>query len=163
MATGFSVKIEVVEDNTEETKKQLAKAIEAGLTECGMNMERYAKQLCPVGNPARWKWPAPPGYVGGTLRGSISYALDGEVPGGTYEVKNGSGAPGRYDTPTPKEGYGNRAVYVGTNVYYAPYVEMGTSKYPHPRPFIEPAVVGHKDEHKSTLEKHLKGTGASVG
>ncbi len=160
--SGFSIQIKITADHTEEAKRELAKAIEVGLTKCGMNMERYAKQLCPVGNPARWKGSAPPGYVGGTLRGSISYALDGDVPQGTYEVTNGSGAPGRYDTPAPKEGNGNRAVYVGTNVYYAPYVETGTSKYPHPRPFIEPSVVGHKDEHKNTIMQALEGKGATV-
>ena len=159
MAKGFSLQIEIVKDNIFVTQENLRIAIEAGLTECGMNMERYAKQLCPVANPSKWKWPAPPGYVGGTLRSSITYALDGDVPAGTYSDMNGSGAKGYYDTPTPKESKG-RAVYVGTNVYYAPYVEMGTSKYPKPRPFIEPSVVGHKDEHKRTLEKHLRGSGA---
>lgn len=156
---GFNLSIKITKDNLKVTEQQLEKAIEAGLTECGLNMERYAKELCPVGNPNSWKYPAPAGYVGGTLRNSISYALDGDVPKGKYKVANGSGAKGYYDTPTPKEG-GGRAVYVGTNVYYAPYVEMGTSKYPLKRPFIEPAVVGHKDEHKQTLIKHLKDTGA---
>ena len=161
MAENFSIKIIITVDHTEEAMRELAKAVERGLTKCGSNMERYAKQKCPVGNPKNWKWPAPKGYVGGTLRGSISYALDGDVPGGTYDVKNGSGAPGRYDTPTPKEPKNSRAVYVGTNVYYAPYVEMGTSKMK-PRPFIEPAIVGHKDEHKKTLKNALEGKGAIV-
>lgn len=163
MAQGaFSVKIEITADHTEEALRELAKAIERGLTKCGQNMERYAKQKCPVAKPKSWKVPVK-GYVGGTLRGSITYALDGDVPKGKYNVKNGSGAPGYYDTPTPKEPKGSRAVYVGTNVYYAPYVEMGTSKYPVPRPFIEPAVTGHKDEHKATLQECLEGHGASVG
>lgn len=149
--SGFSVKFEIVKDNIKVTEEQLAKAIDAGLTECGMNMERFAKQLCPVGK-----------VKGGTLRGSITYALDGDVPKGTYLVLNDSGAPGMYDTPMPKEGAGGRAVYVGTNVFYAPYVERGTSRYPHPRPFIEPSVVGHKDEHKHTLEKHLRDAGVGI-
>lgn len=46
--------------------------------------------------------------------------------------------------------------YVGSNVYYAPYVEMGTSKMP-PRPFIRPAVENHASEYQALAESILKG------
>lgn len=39
------------------------------------------------------------------------------------------------------------AVYIGTNVEYAPYVEMGTSKMK-AQPHLKPAVVDHEDEYK---------------
>ena len=160
---GFNVKVSIAVDRTKVVEEQLENAIEKALTKVGLNMERYAKQMCPVGNPKNWKTPVQ-GYVGGTLRGSITYALDGDTPHvSTYDVKNNSGAKGVYDTPAPKEGGGGkRAVYVGTNVYYAPHVEMGTSNMK-PRPFIEPAVVGHKDEHKNTIKETLEGVdGISV-
>lgn len=162
---GFSIRIEIVEDNITVTKAELNKAIKAGLTECGLNMERYAKQLCPVGDPAKWKWPAPKGYVGGTLRNSIASALDGQIPKAegsrTYKVEGkGRKAKGKYSEQTPKEESGH-AVYIGTNVEYAPYVEFGTSKMK-ARKFIQPALVDHKDEHKKTLEKHLENTGAII-
>lgn len=46
--------------------------------------------------------------------------------------------------------------YIGTNVEYAPYVEMGTSKYPTERPFLRNAVQNHVDEYKTLFEEGLK-------
>ena len=76
-----------------------------------------------------------------------------------------------YDTPEARSGYrrtGNlrnsishvaddSRAYVGTNIEYAPYVEMGTSKYPYPRPFLRPAVENYIDEYKAIFEEYLKG------
>lgn len=45
--------------------------------------------------------------------------------------------------------------YVGTNVEYAPYVEMGTVKMP-ARPFLRNAVENHKEEYKAIIENGLK-------
>ena len=65
------------------------------------------------------------------------------------------------------------SVYIGTNVYYAPYVEFGhtqepgryvpaigkrlVSSYVPPMPFIKPAVTEHMEEYKSIAEQYLKG------
>jgi len=46
---------------------------------------------------------------------------------------------------------------IGTNVEYAPYVEMGTSKS-RAQPFLEPAVVEHVDEYKEIVLKILQDT-----
>ena len=165
---GFGLQL-TIEDHSKEALEALAEALEIGLTECGIDLEGWAKDACPVGNPEKWKFifPGNEDYVGGTLRNSIAYALDGEVPqtetGPAYEVKNPKAdVPGSYETPTPKEtGRGIRSVYLGTNVYYAPYVEMGTSKMD-AQPFIEPAFVEHREELKQTLTDRLKGTGGSI-
>lgn len=61
----------------------------------------------------------------GRLRGSISHAHDDE------------------------------AAYVGTNVEYAPYVELGTYKMA-PRPFLRNAVANHTDDYKRIVEEGLK-------
>lgn len=61
----------------------------------------------------------------GRLRGSISHAADDE------------------------------AAYVGTNVEYAPYVELGTSKMG-ARPFLRNAVSNYADEYKKIIEDGLK-------
>lgn len=45
--------------------------------------------------------------------------------------------------------------YVGTNVEYAPYVEMGTS-HMEGRPFLKQAVQNHADEYRSIAESELK-------
>ena len=48
-----------------------------------------------------------------------------------------------------------KAVYIGTNVEYAPYVEMGTSRT-RPQPYLQPAIQNNKDEYKQLLEDELK-------
>lgn len=45
--------------------------------------------------------------------------------------------------------------YVGTNVEYAPYVEMGT-KNTKAQPYLKPAIVNHIQEYKNTIEQELK-------
>ena len=48
------------------------------------------------------------------------------------------------------------AAYIGTNVYYAPYVEMGTYKMD-ARPFLKPAATEHGEEYKEIVRTYLKG------
>lgn len=45
---------------------------------------------------------------------------------------------------------------IGTNVEYAPYVELGTSKMK-AQPYLKPAIEEHLDFYKSILESYLKG------
>ena len=47
------------------------------------------------------------------------------------------------------------AVYIGTNVEYAPYVEMGTVKQK-AQPYLAPAVTEHVPEYKTIAEHFLK-------
>lgn len=65
------------------------------------------------------------------------------------------------------------SAYIGTNVEYAPYVEMGhtqepgryvpaigkrlVASYVPPRPFIKPAVIEHVNEYKALAEQYMKG------
>lgn len=72
-----------------------------------------------------------------------------------------------------------KAVYIGTNVEYAPYVELGTGKYysggrqtpwfyvddkgvghfthgQRPQPYLKPAAEKHKDEYRKIIEDQLK-------
>lgn len=67
-----------------------------------------------------------PHYIGGTLKNSISHT-------------------------TTKED-----AIIGTNVEYAPYVELGTSKMK-AQPYLRPAIEEHIDEYKSIIEDYLKG------
>lgn len=60
----------------------------------------------------------------GRLRGSISHAHDDE------------------------------AAYIGTNVEYAPYVELGTYKMPG-RPFLRNAAANYSDDYKEIIKKGL--------
>lgn len=51
---------------------------------------------------------------------------------------------------------GEDAVYVGTNVEYAPYVEMGTRRTA-AQPFLRPAATEHGDQYRQVLKNALGG------
>lgn len=51
---------------------------------------------------------------------------------------------------------GEKATYIGTNVEYAPYVELGTRLHA-PQPFLEPAATTHNDVYQRIMESELKG------
>ena len=63
----------------------------------------------------------------GRLRNSISHARDGDE------------------------------VVIGTNVEYAPYVELGTRRMS-PRPFLKPAAENHASEYSNIVMNALKGS-----
>lgn len=46
------------------------------------------------------------------------------------------------------------AAYIGTNVEYAPFVELGTSRMK-PRPYLRPAATEHSDEYKEIVKAAL--------
>lgn len=91
------------------------------------------------------------GYRGGTLRNSITHSVN------------------------EKES----TVTIGSNVEYAPFVELGTGphfnappqweqfetkkgsgvghSYVHPRPYLRPAIEDHLPEYKDIIENELKG------
>lgn len=48
------------------------------------------------------------------------------------------------------------AVYIGTNVEYAPYVENGTRRQ-RPQPFLKPAAADHGAEYRAIVERHMRG------
>ena len=50
---------------------------------------------------------------------------------------------------------GEPAVYIGTNVEYAPYVCLGTI-HMNAQPFLKPAVADHAKEYRKIIENELK-------
>ena len=48
-----------------------------------------------------------------------------------------------------------KSVYIGTNIEYAPYVELGTSRAK-AYPFIKPAVTEHSATYKRIIEDEMK-------
>lgn len=50
----------------------------------------------------------------------------------------------------------DNAVYVGTNVEYGPYVELGTV-HMEARPFLKPAAADHADAYRAILRRHMGG------
>lgn len=51
----------------------------------------------------------------------------------------------------------DNAVYIGTNVEYAPYVELGTS-HQKAQPFLRPAASGHGAQYRQVLKNALGGS-----
>ena len=50
---------------------------------------------------------------------------------------------------------GESAVYIGTNVEYAPYQELGTIHIK-AQPFLKPAAADHANEYRKIIENELK-------
>ena len=50
---------------------------------------------------------------------------------------------------------GEDAVYIGTNVEYAPYVELGTRRMA-AQPFLRPAATEHGSTYRSILKRNLE-------
>ena len=142
-----------IHDNSKEIAEKIKAAVSKGLETCGLVAEGYAADLAPVGTPEST---GIPGYIGGLLRGSITHALSGEPAAiSTYQDDGGS-RRGSYSGTAPEEGDANKkAVYIGTNVEYSSYVELGTIKMD-AQPFLKPSVADHANEYRKIIEKELK-------
>ena len=146
----MSVKIN---DNSKEVSEAIKSALLKGLETCGLVAEGYAKKLAPVGTPEST---GIPGYIGGLLRGSITHALSGKKPSISTYQDNAGTRRGSYSGTAPEESGANKsAVYIGTNVEYSSYVELGTIKMD-AKPFLKPAVADHANTYRKIIEKELK-------
>lgn len=105
--------------------------------------EGYAKALAPVDT--------------GLLRNSITHALGGEPPAiSKYKDDKGLQTGSYSGVVMPKDGDGQVTVYVGTNVQYAPYQELGApNAHVPPHPFLRPAVENHTNEYQDVLKSIL--------
>ena len=126
----------------EEVLDKVRKATEDALKLVGGEAERYAKETI-----------SDMGAVDtGFLRNSITYAISGQsAAAGAYQDDAGT-QHGQYAGTAPDEGGSQLSVWIGTNVYYAPYVEMGTVKMK-ARPFLNTAVNAHSDEYKKLFDQ----------
>lgn len=147
-----------ITDNSADVQAAMNRAIARALEIIGGKAETYAKALTPVGTPESTHVEH---YIGGTLRNSITHAVQGN------------------------------AVTIGSNVEYAPYVELGTGREYEPPPewiehnatrgsgrdrwfwqdmngdwhagyprkgvhMLQKAIEEHKDEYKAILLNELK-------
>lgn len=129
-----SFEFHIHKNNIDEIIKEKNAAVRKAMIECGADMERYATEACPVKT--------------GRLKNSITFATV------NFHSKGG-GSPATAEDKAlrgkPEEG----AVYVGTNVEYAPYVELGSSKR-RKKPFLKPAVQDHLSSYKEIINRVLK-------
>lgn len=124
---------------TEKAMKKAARMI-------GGTVVGHAVELCPVDT--------------GLLRNSITFALGGDAPeivdyASSTKDSSGNLTEGHYDGSAPADDDGQITVYVGTNVQYAPYQELGTVKMD-ARPFLRPAMENFKDEIEQIIEMCCK-------
>lgn len=129
-----------IKDNTKEVLSAMEKAIDRGLEAIGMTAEGHAKKNETAVDT-------------GLLRNSITYAVSGK-PSNTKSYKSDDGSKsGSYQGQAPEEK--NKAVYIGTNVEYAPYIELGARgrKGLH---FLQRAATEHGDEYKRLMEDSMK-------
>lgn len=128
-----------ITDNSDKFKSAISKAKMAALEAIGLKAEGYAKKLCPVDT--------------GLLRNSITHAISGQPAAiETYKADKGD-AQGSYSGTAPK-GLFDTAVYIGTNVEYGAYVELGTANTD-PQPFLKPAATEHSEEYRNIAKKYL--------
>ena len=103
-------------DNSQLVENELSKQIKIALKAVGMQAEKYAKMKARVGTPEST---GIEGYIGGTLRNSITHAISGEEPKiKTYKDNKGN-KKGTYSGSAPNDNENQMSVYVGTNVEYA--------------------------------------------
>lgn len=137
-------------DNSGKILEEFQEKILRGLERVGSQAEGYAKDLCPVGTSEST---GKPGYIGGTLKNSITHAVSGQAPAITSYSDNSGKIKGSYSGSAQNSKV--PSVYIGTNVEYSPYVELGTSKMA-AQPYLKPAVADHVKTYKNIMEDELK-------
>ena len=110
-----------------EVEQAKNQAIAEALMEIGLVGSRFVKEKISEPKPHK-DGSARPSVVSGTLRRSIDWHVD----------------------PS------SESVVIGTNVEYAKYVELGTSRSPD-YPYLKPAIEDHLKDFREIAYKHLKG------
>lgn len=129
--------------NRGEHDRRMEKAIKMALRLVGGQAERMAKETISDMEAVDT----------GFLRNSITFAIAGEKANiGEYFSDKG-GKVGEYSGTAPDDtGSGEHSVYVGTNVYYAPYVEYGTYKMT-ARPFLSESIQKNQEAYKQLFKE----------
>lgn len=160
-----------IEDHSQEVMEALRNAIERGAMTIGEKAVTYAKDNITAQGAADT----------GRLRNSITYALEGH-DGQTLKYTKAMQKAGQEETPQSVSVSEADTVYIGSAVFYAPYIECGTGQYSttgggtpkpsfvyrdefgaqhhahpiKPRPFLKPAVADHAAEYRELLKQSLE-------
>ena len=127
-----------ISDYSDDVLKQLEEVKAVILEELGMTMESFAKMHETAVDTGR-------------LRNSITYSTTARA-GEVFEYKDDSQQTYTY---TFGDSGDDDAVYVGTNVEYAPQIEFFGGKNGRGKHFLEKALKDHKDVYNSIIKKHL--------
>ena len=128
-------------DNSQQILSALEKGKRNALTAIGATAETHTKENITADKLVDT----------GRLRNSITYATGDYLGVGTYtdnKKKKYSDAKAR-NTPKDDE------VAIGTNVEYAPYLELGTKKIT-AHHYLKRAVTEHKDEYKKLTAQAIQ-------
>lgn len=160
-----------IEDHSREVMEAFQNAVERGLMAIGEKADTYAKDNITAQGAVDT----------GRLRNSITYAMeghDGQTLKYTKEMQEAGMEAIRQNVPV----FETDTVYIGTAVFYGPYIECGTGRYAStgggtpkpswtykdefgrwhiafpqkPRPFLKPAVADHAGEFREILVNSLK-------
>lgn len=134
-------------DNTDEVLAALERAKKIGLEAIGLTAEGHAKKKITEAKAVDT----------GRLRNSITYALAGEETHvKSYKANKGGKERETYTYDGTAEGKKGSGVYIGTNVEYAPGIELGTHRSAGAVHFLQDAATGHTDEYKKLMEDSMK-------
>ena len=134
-------------DNTEEVLKAMKAAIRRGNEAIGLAAEGHAKKKITKAKAVDT----------GRLRNSITYALAGEETHvKSYKANKGGKERETYTYDGTAEGKKGSGVYIGTNVEYAPGIELGTHRSAGAVHFLQDAATGHTDQYKKLMEDSMK-------
>lgn len=93
----------------------------------------------------------------GRLRNSVAHGLaGGSLSIDTYTDNSGKVVGDYGGGNIPADSAGKYVVVIGSNVLYAPFVELGTIRS-NPKPYLRPAIEQHIDEYKAALQDILAG------
>jgi len=134
-----------IKDNTAAVIANMQAGVERALEIIGGNAETYAKALCPTKT--------------GLLKNSITHVAGGGTVDKSFADKDG-GQRSHISGQAPKDEEDQYTVYVGTNVEYAPYVELGhrtkSGGMSKVKAFIRPAMENHTEEYNRIFRNEVK-------
>lgn len=135
--------VEVV-SQVDRHKKQVRQALVLALRKIGMKVEDYVANLAP--------------HDTGLLRNSITHGLGGLNPSkAVYSADDVQKHPGygHYKGRFPQDDEEHVTLYVGTNVKYAKFQELGTVKMK-AQPFLRPGIENNQAEFEAIIQDELK-------
>lgn len=134
-------------DHTEEVLDALEAAVRRGNEAIGLSAEGHAKRKITKADAVDT----------GRLRNSITYALAGEEAHvKSYKANKGGKKRKTYTYEGTADGEKGSGVYIGTNVEYAPGIELGTHRKAGAVHFLQDAATNHTDEYKRLMEDSLR-------
>lgn len=157
-----------INSNVDIVKLKLQGAISRAAEQIGGIIEGHAKELCPVDT--------------GYLRNSICHGRGGQYIQKHYSAskadENGEIRKGKCYVQLPSDDQYKRTAYVGTNVEYAPFVELGHAQQPgrfvpaigkrlkadhvEAKPFLRPAWQDNMQEIGQALHNEMVRAGVDA-